>query len=112
MPGRHRNPKRLGAAIARQRNAPPGYSSAYTAREAAVLRAASAAKLRALVAVAGESVEITWTRDDVRGVGMAGGVDVTRSLLRSWEARGWARLVAVGKGRARLDVDMDTVPEE
>lgn len=113
MVGRDRleTPEAQRRHVARKAAAPVGYSSVYAARAGEKARAEAAAILRALVEAHGESIPMRWDTDELRAVARVNGEAISRGRLRYFEAEGWARLVPTGKGRARLDVDPEAIPE-
>lgn len=55
-----------------------------------------------------------WDSDEMRARASIQGhpeTVVTRPLCRSWESRGWARVVPLGRGRVILEVEPEAMPE-
>ena len=88
-----------------------GFHSVHTSRKSERDTARSAAALRALVAIHGTDIALSWARGGMRAFLTGGAEPVARQAILAWERRGWAEYVPSGDvSRSRLVVDLDAVP--
>lgn len=111
MAGRLR--KDVANCVARKRRAPIGFSSLRAAQDSQRWRSDSAARLSELAGLFGDRVPLEWVNGDYHAFARAPSGEecrISRPLLGSWAARGWARLAPAGKGRSVLEIDLYALP--